>query len=66
VRRGRFDVYVPRQLGRIVNVGNALPRRVREGLTRVMGAERAMLEIDESQRAAYRERIGERPQTPDE
>jgi NADP-dependent 3-hydroxy acid dehydrogenase YdfG len=59
VRTGRFDVYVPRQMGRVTYLGHVLPRRVRETLTRAMGAERAMLEIDESQRTAYRERIGE-------
>jgi NADP-dependent 3-hydroxy acid dehydrogenase YdfG len=64
VRRGRFDVYVPKQMGRATYVSGVLPRRARELLMRVMGAESAMLDIDEGSRAAYRERIGEKPQPP--
>jgi NADP-dependent 3-hydroxy acid dehydrogenase YdfG len=61
VRTGRFDVFVPKQMGRLTYVGNLLPRRVAEALARVVGAERAMFDIDEGSRAAYRERIGEAP-----
>jgi NADP-dependent 3-hydroxy acid dehydrogenase YdfG len=61
VQTGRFDVYVPRQMGRLVRLQAMLPRRVREPIGRVMGVETAMLDVDESSRAAYRARIGETP-----
>jgi NAD(P)-dependent dehydrogenase (short-subunit alcohol dehydrogenase family) len=52
----RFDVFVPRSSGPLVAVVSALPRRLREGLTRALGADRALLQTDHSQRAAYEAR----------
>ena len=61
VRTGRFEVYVPKQMGRLTYVGHLLPRRVGDALARLVGSERAMFDVDERSRAAYRARIGESP-----
>jgi len=39
----RFDVYVPRSIGRLVRVGQLTPRRLRDAIARAVGAERIML-----------------------
>jgi short-subunit dehydrogenase len=57
IERPRFDVYVPRAYGAIAGVGQILPRRVREAVLRLAGAERATAGTTGAQRAAYEERI---------
>ena len=57
VEQPRDDVYVPRSVGQIVRV-NQLGRRVRDALARRLGADRTFLDIDQSARAAYDDRIG--------
>jgi NADP-dependent 3-hydroxy acid dehydrogenase YdfG len=52
----RFDVFVPRSAGPLVAFGSALPRRWREGLTRVLKADQALLKTDRTARAAYEAR----------
>jgi NAD(P)-dependent dehydrogenase (short-subunit alcohol dehydrogenase family) len=52
----RFDVFVPRSTGPLVALGSALPRRLREALTRALKADQALLQTDRSARAAYEAR----------
>lgn len=49
----RFDVYVPKSVGVINKVMGVLPRSAREATARALKADRVMLEVDDSQRAAY-------------
>jgi NADP-dependent 3-hydroxy acid dehydrogenase YdfG len=52
IERPRFDVYVPRAFGVATVAMGALPRRVRESLSRLIGADQP-LEVDAAARAAY-------------
>jgi NAD(P)-dependent dehydrogenase (short-subunit alcohol dehydrogenase family) len=56
LRFGRFDVFVPRSLGRTVAVFSIFPRRLREAVGRALRADRALLEADRAARAAYEAR----------
>jgi short-subunit dehydrogenase len=55
----RFDVYVPKSAGVANTVIGVLPRRGREGVSRVLGADKALMEADPSARAAYELRAAE-------
>jgi short-subunit dehydrogenase len=57
VERPRFDVYVPRAYAAIASFGQVLPRRAREALLRLAGAERATAQTTAGERAAYESRI---------
>jgi len=57
IRTGRFEVYVPRELGPINKAMAALPRRARERIVRALRGDRVLLEIDDVARAAYKQRI---------
>jgi NAD(P)-dependent dehydrogenase (short-subunit alcohol dehydrogenase family) len=52
----RFDVFVPRSAGPLITVTAALPRRLREGVGRALGADHVARGTDTSQRAAYEAR----------
>jgi NAD(P)-dependent dehydrogenase (short-subunit alcohol dehydrogenase family) len=52
----RFDVFVPRSTGPLVQVASALPRRAREAITRAVKADRALLDTNRAARVAYEER----------
>ena len=52
----RFDVYVPRSIGPIVAVMSLLPRRAREGVTRLLRADQLLATPDRQARAAYEAR----------
>ena len=52
----RFDVYVPRSIGPIVAVMSVLPRRAREGVTRLLRADQLLASPDRGARAAYEAR----------
>jgi NAD(P)-dependent dehydrogenase (short-subunit alcohol dehydrogenase family) len=52
----RFDVFVPRSTGPLVKLGAALPRRWREGLTKLLKADDALLQTDRAARQAYEAR----------
>jgi short-subunit dehydrogenase len=52
----RFDVFVPRSTGPLVQITGALPRRAREAITRALGADDATAKADRSVRAAYEAR----------
>jgi NAD(P)-dependent dehydrogenase (short-subunit alcohol dehydrogenase family) len=52
----RFDVFVPRSTGLLVQLGGALPRRLREAVAAALGAGDASGKADRGQRAAYEAR----------
>lgn len=52
----RFDVFVPRANGVLYKVLTLMPRRMREGLGRLMKVDRLMIEVDHGARRAYEER----------
>jgi short-subunit dehydrogenase len=52
----RFDVFVPRSTGPLIAVTGALPRRLREGIARALGADDATRNADRSARGAYEAR----------
>jgi NAD(P)-dependent dehydrogenase (short-subunit alcohol dehydrogenase family) len=54
---GKVDVYVPRELRASVVMGALLPRRAREAVSRFMGVETVMTEVDPAARRSYEERI---------
>jgi NADP-dependent 3-hydroxy acid dehydrogenase YdfG len=49
----RFDVYVPRSVGRITQATLLLPRRGREAIARALKADRVLTQIDAGARRAY-------------
>jgi short-subunit dehydrogenase len=53
LRSPRFDVYVPRSVGPISTVMGLLPRRGREGVARLLKADRVLLEADANARRGY-------------
>jgi short-subunit dehydrogenase len=53
LREPRFDVYVPKELGRVIYVSGVLPRRMRERVARVVKADRVLTQVDEEARRAY-------------
>jgi NADP-dependent 3-hydroxy acid dehydrogenase YdfG len=54
---GKVDVYVPRELRASVAMGNLVPRRLREAISRFMGVTEVMTEVNPAARRAYEERI---------
>jgi NAD(P)-dependent dehydrogenase (short-subunit alcohol dehydrogenase family) len=65
VRNDRFEVFVPRRLGPISKLMTVLPRTPRELIVRALGLDRMLLEVDESARRAYNERIMPSSQAPE-
>jgi short-subunit dehydrogenase len=57
LQRPRFDVPVPRSMGPMLWLNQALPFRARAALAHVTKADAAMSQIDADARAAYIERI---------
>jgi NAD(P)-dependent dehydrogenase (short-subunit alcohol dehydrogenase family) len=53
------DVYVPKEMGLLARISPLLPRAARDGILKVTKADRAMLDMDDAARAAYRRRIGQ-------
>lgn len=58
LRSGRFETYVPRQVGLFVRLNALVPRAVMEVFSRFIGAEQ-MLTVDKAARAAYEARIAQ-------
>jgi short-subunit dehydrogenase len=56
VRRGRFEVWVPRSQAASTKLGAMLPRPVREGLLRAVGVTRIAGKSDPEARRAYHQR----------
>jgi NAD(P)-dependent dehydrogenase (short-subunit alcohol dehydrogenase family) len=59
LQTGRVDVFVPRSLGRAVRVGNMVPRRISEFITRVTKGDQVLLSADHVGRAAYLSRTAD-------
>ena len=58
VRRPRFDVPVPKVAGALVDLATLLPRRAKDGMARITGADHLMLDADPTQRRGYELRAG--------
>ena len=56
LQQPRFDVFVPRSNGPLVQLTAALPRRVREAIGRAIRIEQPLLKADRAARAAYEAR----------
>jgi hypothetical protein len=52
----KFDVWVPRSSAGIHKALMLFPRRAREGMARVLNADKVLAEPDSAQRAAYEQR----------
>ena len=52
----RFDVFVPRETGALLVFGALLPRRAREWMARMLGADDVASRADQAKRAAYEAR----------
>src|SRR3954453_2892396 len=61
---GRFEVYVPKAVGRISKVMNILPRRASEAIGHYLEADQVMAQADMSGRRAYEERVAKSEPTP--
>ena len=53
----RFDVFVPKANEALLRFGAVLPRAVREWVSRAMGTDKLMTEVDHGARRAYEERV---------
>src|SRR4051812_18471175 len=60
----RFDVFVPRAVGRINKFMNMLPRAGREAVARALQADKLMVNADMRGRAAYEQRAASSEPTP--
>jgi NAD(P)-dependent dehydrogenase (short-subunit alcohol dehydrogenase family) len=56
LKRPRFDVFVPRSNGPLIQITSPLPRRVREAIGRWLKADQSLLKTDRVARAGYEER----------
>jgi NAD(P)-dependent dehydrogenase (short-subunit alcohol dehydrogenase family) len=56
LKKPRFDVFVPRSNGLLIQLTSPLPRRWREAIGRWIKADRSVLDTDRSARAAYEAR----------
>jgi short-subunit dehydrogenase len=56
LRRPRFDIFVPRSNGPLVQLGNVLPRAAREAMTRWLKIDQPLLKADRAARASYEAR----------
>jgi NAD(P)-dependent dehydrogenase (short-subunit alcohol dehydrogenase family) len=56
LRKPRFDVYVPRSNGPLIQLTSPLPRRWREAIGRWIKADKSLLDTDRSARAEYEAR----------
>jgi NAD(P)-dependent dehydrogenase (short-subunit alcohol dehydrogenase family) len=62
----RFDVFVPRSNGPLMQITSPLPRRVREAIGRWLKADQSLLNADRSARAAYEARAAASAPAADE
>jgi short-subunit dehydrogenase len=56
LKKPRFDVFVPRSSGPLVQIGAALPRRLRLAIGRALKADQATANTDRGARVAYEAR----------
>jgi NAD(P)-dependent dehydrogenase (short-subunit alcohol dehydrogenase family) len=55
----RPDVYVPRSIGPMIRLQQLTGRRVRDAMSRMLGADRTFLDVDKEARASYDGRIAD-------
>jgi len=60
----RFEVYVPKSVGRISKVMNLMPRRAAEAIGHFLEADQVMVNADMSGRKHYEERVAKSEPTP--
>jgi NAD(P)-dependent dehydrogenase (short-subunit alcohol dehydrogenase family) len=60
----RFEVFVPKAVGRIGKAMQILPRPVAEGIGHFLEADTVMTKVDDSGRKAYEERVAKSEPTP--
>jgi NAD(P)-dependent dehydrogenase (short-subunit alcohol dehydrogenase family) len=53
----RFDVYVPKANGALLRAGALMPRAASEAVSRAMGTDKLMTQVDHAARAAYEDRV---------
>jgi hypothetical protein len=53
LKRPRFDVFVPRAIGPLNTLAAMLPRRLRELIMRLIGADRVLWKVDDTARRGY-------------
>ena len=63
---GKVDVYVPKQLRATMMMGGLLPRKAREAVSRLMGVDKVMTEVDPQARKSYEERVAASEPSQDE
>ncbi len=61
LQTGRVDVYVPRQVGVLMRLGNVLPRAVADFVTKVLKGDQVLVNPDHLLREAYENRTGDKP-----
>jgi NAD(P)-dependent dehydrogenase (short-subunit alcohol dehydrogenase family) len=66
LQKPRFDVFVPRSNGPLVQLTSPLPRRVREAIGRWIKADQALLKTDRAARTAYEARAAASAPAADE
>jgi NAD(P)-dependent dehydrogenase (short-subunit alcohol dehydrogenase family) len=64
LKLGRYEVFVPRAVGRIGKAMQILPRPVAERIGHFLEADSVMTKVDDSGRRAYEERIAKSEPTP--
>ena len=64
LKLGRYEVYVPKLVGRIGKAMQMLPRSVAEGIGRYLEADTVMTKVDDAGRKSYEERIAKSEPTP--
>jgi NAD(P)-dependent dehydrogenase (short-subunit alcohol dehydrogenase family) len=65
LQTGKFELYVPRQVGAITRLQALVPRAVTEAIIRITKGDQVLLSADPAARAAYEARInGVVPSTP--
>jgi NAD(P)-dependent dehydrogenase (short-subunit alcohol dehydrogenase family) len=64
LRFPRFDVYVPKSVGRIFRMQALLPRRANEAVARLLKADRVLANPDHLARAAYEARMSQTVEGP--
>jgi NAD(P)-dependent dehydrogenase (short-subunit alcohol dehydrogenase family) len=56
IRRERFEVFVPKSLGRTFKFTQVLPRGMRRSIAKAMKADKLLVDIDRGERAVYEKR----------
>jgi NADP-dependent 3-hydroxy acid dehydrogenase YdfG len=59
LQTGRFDVFVPRSVGRLFRTQALFPRRVNEAVARILKGDQVLVNPDHNARAAYEARMVE-------